>query len=93
MKTDPRFVFAGEVHGPPPCEEVHTRRSAVPRVTDHVLTAPTNTRNFVHWNALNQMRAPPPEKQEPKLVDQPNGNCQALDKSGLMPKYALKKVR
>ena len=36
---------------------------------------------------------PPEEVKLPKLVDQPNGNCQALDKSGLMPKYALKKVR
>ena len=38
------------------------------------------------------MRNAPPEKHDPKLVDQPNGNVQSLDKSGLMPKYALKKV-
>ena len=87
------MCIPGEVHGPPPCEEVNSKRSAVPRVTDHVMTAPRTSRNFVHWNALSQMRAPPPEKHEPKLVDQPNGTCQPLDKSGLVPKYALKKVR
>ena len=64
----------------------------MPRVTDHVMTAPKSNRNFIHWNALNQMRNAPPEKIEPKHVDQPNGNVQSLDKSGLMPKYALKKV-
>ena len=49
-------------------------------------------RNFIHWNALTQMRAAPPEKNDPKLVDAPNGNSQSLEKSGLKPKFALKKV-
>jgi len=37
------------------------------------------------------MRAAPPEKNDPKLVDAPNGNSQSLEKSGLKPKFALKK--
>ena len=39
------------------------------------------------------MRNAPPETHDQKLIDQPNGNAQSLEKSGLMPKYALKKVR
>ena len=38
------------------------------------------------------MRSAPPEKNDPKLVDAPNGNSQSLEKSGLKPKFALKKV-
>ena len=82
----------GEVHGPAPCEEVSTKKAGVPRVTDHVIAAPKSNRNFIHWNALSQMRAAPQERAEHKLVDQPNGSSQVVERSGLMPKYALKKV-
>ena len=82
----------GEVHGPGPCEEVSTKKAGVPRVTDHVIAAPKSNRNFIHWNALSQMRAAPQERAEHKLVDQPNGSSQVVERSGLMPKYALKKV-
>ena len=68
------------------------KKEPVPRVTDHVYSAPKMNRNFIHWNALSQMRAAPPEKNDPKLVDAPNGNSQILEKSGLKPKFALKKV-
>ena len=92
MKIDSLIHVSGEVHGPNACDEMKSKKAAVPRVTDHVMSGPKSNRNFVHWNALSQMRNAPPEKHDPKLVDQPNGNVQSLDKSGLMPKYALKKV-
>ena len=73
-------------------DEHASKKDPVPRVTDHVYSAPKMNRNFIHWNALSQMRSAPPEKNDPKLVDAPNGNCQSLEKSGLKPKFALKKV-
>ena len=82
----------GEIHGPA-TDEPGSRKEPVPRVTDHVYSAPKINRNFIHWNALSQMRSAPPEKNDPKLVDAPNGNCQSLEKSGLKPKYAFKKVK
>ena len=84
-------IFSGEIHGPVNDEHA-SKKDPVPRVTDHVYSAPKMNRNFIHWNALSQMRSAPPEKNDPKLVDAPNGNCQSLEKSGLKPKFALKKV-
>ena len=91
MSWSAAIHISGEIHGP--VQDDHTsKKDPVPRVTDHVYSAPKMNRNFIHWNALSQMRAAPPEKNEPKLVDAPNGNCQNLEKSGLKPKFALKKV-
>lgn len=90
--TSQSSIFPGEIHGPLP-DDHNSKKDPVPRVTDHVYSAPKMNRNFIHWNALSQMRAAPPEKHEPKLVDAPNGNCQNLEKSGLKPKFALKKVK
>ena len=85
--------LAGEVHGPPPCEETGSKRVPVPRVTDHVIRAPKTNRNFVHWNALAQMRSTPGDKGEERMVDQPNGNTQLVEKAGLAPKFTFKKVK
>ena len=84
--------FLGEVHGPPLCDEMGSKRASVPRVTDHVIRAPKSNRNFVQWNALTQMRAAPGDRGEDRMVDQPNGNTQLVEKAGLAPKFTFKKV-
>ena len=92
VNKSPIWYPPGEVHGPPPCDEAGSKRAPVPRVTDHVIRAPKTNRNFVHWNALAQMRSSPGEKGEERMVDHPNGNTQLVEKAGLAPKFTFKKV-
>ena len=79
------------MHGPPGGEENSTKKSVVPRVTDHVMKAPKINRNFIQWNALAQMRNAPSERGEERVVDAPNGNAQLIEKAGLAQKFTFKK--
>ena len=66
-----------------------------PQTKQHIfisLQAPKSSRNFVHWNALSQMRNAPGPAPEERMVDQPNGNSQPVEKAGLAPKFTFKKV-
>ena len=83
------FVVPGEVYG----QEGQGRRPPVPRATDHVIPATKTSRNFLHWNALTQMRNAPPDLGEPKAVDDPSGNSQLVERAGLTQKFTYKKVR
>ncbi len=78
----------------------HSRRPAVPRVTDHVATPLRHRRNFIARNAVSAMcsgnnnnnGSDGDDDNDERFVDAADGHTQNLAASGMKPVYSRQKV-
>jgi len=67
-----------------------SRRPAVPKQTDKPVMGLRTTKNFITQNAVENIMSVP-KKPEKNFVDTRGGDKQALERSGMEPKYVHKK--